>query len=324
MKTLYLCAALFSFPLVASDLSPYDVLLEQDKFRQLQQHLDQDKSLEKKQKLLLQLKVLLGLRQSEQAEELAEQALAEFPQDAGLLRLAALNQFNLAQDSSIFSAGSYAKAGLALLKQAMAADPSNLETQQTLIGFYLQAPAIAGGDTAEAKKLAKAMADKQQPEGTLATIDVLLNDDQQHQALKLAEQQLQQHPDHPALLAAYANLLSMTNNPTAAFDYYQKAAAAEKDLSDQQSYYYQLGRLAATQQQNTQIGQRALEGYLDFYRDSDHARIGWAQLRLAQIYLQQQQHHKAKALVGQIKSLAQEDDRLHKELKNLEKQLKQA
>jgi hypothetical protein len=324
MKTLYLSAALSSFSLIASDLSSYELLLEQDKFRQVHQQLTQDKSLDNKQQLILQLKAMLGLRQSEQAEELAEQALVDFPQDAELLRLAALNQFNLAQDSSIFSAGSYAKAGLALLKQAMAADPSNLETQHTLIGFYLQAPAIAGGDTAEAKKLAKAMADKHQPEGTLVTIDVLLNDDQQQEALKLAEQQLLQHPKHPALLAAYANLLSMTENQSAAFDYYQKAAALETDLSDQQGYYYQLGRLAATQQQNPEIGQQALEGYLTFYQDSDHARTAWAQLRLAQIYLLQKQHDKAKALVPQIKSQQQEDDRLQSELKKLEKQLKKA
>ncbi len=40
MKTLYLFAALSSFSLLASDLSSYDLLLEQDKFRQLQQQLE--------------------------------------------------------------------------------------------------------------------------------------------------------------------------------------------------------------------------------------------------------------------------------------------
>ncbi len=45
MKTLYLFAAVSSFSLVASDLSTYDLLLEQDKFRQLQQQLEQDTQL---------------------------------------------------------------------------------------------------------------------------------------------------------------------------------------------------------------------------------------------------------------------------------------
>lgn len=45
MKTLYLFAAVSSFSLVASNLSTYDLLLEQDKFRQLQQQLEQDTQL---------------------------------------------------------------------------------------------------------------------------------------------------------------------------------------------------------------------------------------------------------------------------------------
>lgn len=324
MKTLCLFAALSSFALLASDLSSYDLLLEQDKFRQLQQQLGSTTTLSDKELRILQLKTMLGLRQSEQAEQLANQALEAYPQDAELLRLSALNQFNLAQESSIFSAGSYAKAGLALLKQSMAADPTDLKTQQTLIGFYLQAPSIAGGDTKEAKRLAKAMAEKHQPEGTLVTIDVLMNDDKLEDAIKLAEQQLKQYPEHPALLGAYANLLSLNEDPANAFIQYQKAAAAATDLSERQGYYYQLGRLAATNQQDPQRGQQALLDYLAFYQDSDNARFSWAQLRLSQIYLLQKQQDKAKELLQQIKNKPQDDDRLQSELKKLEKQLKNA
>jgi hypothetical protein len=324
MKTLCLFAALSSFALLASDLSSYDLLLEQDKFRQLQQQLGSATTLSDKELRILQLKTMLGLRQSEQAEQLANQVLEAYPQDAELLRLSALNQFNLAQESSIFSAGSYAKAGLALLKQSMAADPTDLKTQQTLIGFYLQAPSIAGGDTEEAKRLAKAMAEKHQPEGTLVTIDVLMNDDKLQDAIKLAEQQLKQYPEHPALLGAYANLLSLNEDPANAFIQYQKAAAAATDLSERQGYYYQLGRLAATNQQDPQRGQQALLDYLAFYQDSDNARFSWAQLRLSQIYLLQKQQDKAKELLQQIKNKPQDDDRLQSELKKLEKQLKNA
>jgi hypothetical protein len=324
MKTLCLFAALSSFALLASDLSSYDLLLEQDKFRQLQQQLGSTTTLSDKELRILQLKTMLGLRQSEQAEQLANQALEAYPQDAELLRLSALNQFNLAQESSIFSAGSYAKAGLALLKQSMAADPTDLKTQQTLIGFYLQAPSIAGGDTEEAKRLAKAMAEKHQPEGTLVTIDVLMNDDKLQDAIKLAEQQLKQYPEHPALLGAYANLLSLNEDPANAFIQYQKAATAATDLSERQGYYYQLGRLAATNQQDPQRGQQALLDYLAFYQDSDNARFSWAQLRLSQIYLLQKQQDKAKELLQQIKNKPQDDDRLQSELKKLEKQLKNA
>ena len=56
MKTLYLFAALSSFPLLASDLSSYDLLLEQDKFRQLQQQLGQANNVPNKELWVLQLK----------------------------------------------------------------------------------------------------------------------------------------------------------------------------------------------------------------------------------------------------------------------------
>lgn len=324
MKTLYFFAALSSFALTASDLTSYQQLLEQDKFTQLQQQLGNSTDLNNKELLVLQLKTMLGLRQSEQAEQLADRALAKYPEDAELLHLAGINQLNQAQDSSFLTAGSYAKAGLDFLQRAVKADPSYLQAQHALIGFYLQAPAIAGGDTGEAKKLAAAMAATHQPDGTLAQVDVLLDDDKLTQALQLLEQQLQQHPEHPTLVGTYANLLSLNKDHTTAFAQYKKAAQLASDLSEQQSYYYQLGRLAATEHQDPLTGQQALEGYLAFYQDSDHPRLGWAKLRLAQIYLIQQQQNKAEQLLQQLDPQQQDDDRLQKELKKLTKQLKKS
>lgn len=324
MKLLYLLASLTSLSLSASDLSTYQLMLEQDKFRLLQQELGSDAALENKELLVIQLKAMLGLRQSEQAEQLCKKALERYPQDAELLHLAAVNQFNLAQDSSIFSAASYAKAGLALLKQAVAANPQYLDAQQTLIGFYLQAPSIAGGDEEEARRLAKALSDTHQPEGTVVTIEVLIADDKLDDAVRLAEQQLLQHPNHSALLATYAMLLTRKDDVAGAFSQYQKAITASKDLSEQQSYSYQLGRLAATSSADPVLGQQALEGYLNFYQDSDHSKFDWAQLRLAQIYLRQQQNDKAEALLLQLKNKDSDDDKLTAELKKLQKQLKKA
>ncbi len=219
------------------------------------------------------LKSIAGVGcQVEQAELLAEKALQQYPQDAELLRLATLNQFNLAQQSSIFSAGSYARAGLVLLKQAMEQNPGDCGNSTQLDRVLSASSCYLQVATRRATQLAKAMAEKHQPEGTLATIDVLMDDDKLAEAIGLAEQQLQQHPKHSALLGTYANLLSLNNQASKAFLQYQKAAAATTDLSEQQSYYYQLGRLAATAEQNAKEGQQALLNYLAFYQDSDHAR----------------------------------------------------
>ena len=327
MKLFYMLASLTSFSLVASDLSSYQSMLEHDQFSQLQQQLGQEIQLNhqpNKELLLIQLKAMLGLRQSKQVEQLCNKALLSYPQDSELLHLAAVNQFNLAQDSSIFSAPSYAKAGLALLKQAVAANPDDLDAQQTLIGFYLQAPSIVGGDEKEAKRLAQVMSDKHQPEGAVVTISVLLSDDKIDDAVALAKQQMQLHPQNSKLLASYAGLLTKKDDLAGAFLHYQKAVAAATDLSEQQGYAYQLGRLAATAEQDPLLGQQALESYLSFYQNSDNKQFDWAQLRLAQIYLRQQQKDKAKALLLQLENKDTDDSKLSSELKKLHKQLKKA
>ena len=83
--------------------------------------------------------------QHEDADKLLTDALAKFHKT----RFAPSRgdeQVQLAQQASLFSAGGLAKDGRDLLKKAVELSPDEPKVVLDLIGFYVQAPSIAGGD----------------------------------------------------------------------------------------------------------------------------------------------------------------------------------
>ncbi len=319
---LLLCASLFT-QLAQSqpELTPQQIdhWLERDHFRQIQSQIttlpqySQDPALQ-----LAHAKALTGLSKTEEAVTLLEKATAQFPQDPALLHLAAQQQFALAQQASIFSAPGHAKAGLKLLKQAHQLAPDDAAITTYLVGFYLQAPGIAGGDEAEAKKLAAA----QQGETAVLTQTMVLNaDEKTTEALQLLDSALAKTPQSARLLSQKAGLLTSQKQYAAAFAQYQQAAAAAEKPKQKMEYLYQLGRLAALEQQDKTIGKQALTEFISFYQDGDNVQLPWARVRLAQIHLAEQNKAAAEQALQPVLALADKPEKLSKELKNLQKAL---
>ena len=158
----------------AYDLTQLQHHLDRQQFRKLHQAVEQLPETPNKAELrVMQAKAMLSLNENEALEELIPTLLKDFPDHAELLYLASSNQFNLAQSGSMFSAPGRAKKGLAYLQQAVKLEPNNMTYQRTLIGFYLQAPGIAGGDEDEAKKLTDALLKVDPIHGSLAQADIL-------------------------------------------------------------------------------------------------------------------------------------------------------
>ena len=264
----------------------------------------------------------MGLDQTEAAAEFLQQAHKSFPKDADLLQLAAMNQFTLAQQASIFSAAGHAKDGLALLKQAVSLAPDDAELQLNLIGFYLQAPGIAGGDEDEAKRMAQALAGKDPVAAPIAQAMVLNNDDKVDEALKVIDEALQQQPQHARLLAQKAVLLLSKKQMAEAVTLYQQAAQLAEKPQQKYNYLYQIGRLAAVEQQDKTAGKAALQQFIDFYKDGENKQLPWARVRLAQIHLLEQNKTDAEQALQPVLALADKPEKLEKELKSLQKQLK--
>jgi tetratricopeptide (TPR) repeat protein len=319
-----LSAASFqNFAEVTSDLTSLQELLDRHKYRALSAQIEQIPNHQQQPELaLLKAKAMYLLQDTETLDSWMEQLLKDNPTHAQLHYIAALNKFNLAQEASIFSAPGYAKDGLALLKQAVALDPNDLEIQSGLIGFYSGAPSIAGGDEKEAQRLADAMFAKNPVQGSVQKAILLLGDDKEDEAKALIEQQLATQPQDVDLLEMKAAILAKQNQDKAAFELYEQAANLAEKSKDKYPNLYQVGRLAAAKQQDASKGIAALEQYINFYQGSDDRQLAWAKLRLAQIHFAQQNFDQAQALVQQLRSEKNEQEKFIDELKAFEKQLK--
>jgi tetratricopeptide (TPR) repeat protein len=323
--TLLLCASIFSGLLHSQPDVTADQIqrwLERDQYKNIEKHVTSLPTFAADLQLQqAHAEALIGLDQAEAAAEFLQQASKTFPKAAELRQLAAMNQFTLAQQASIFSAAGHAKDGLALLKQATQLAPDDSDIQLSLIGFYLQAPGIAGGDEEEAKRLAQALLAKDPVAGPLAQAMVLNNDDKTDDALKLIEQALVQQPQQARLLAQKAALLVSKKQMKDAALLYQQAAQFAEKPAQKYNYLYQIGRLAAVEQQDKAAGKQALQQFIDYYQDGENQQLPWARVRLAQIHLQEQNKAAAEQSLQPVLALADKPEKLEKELKSLQKQL---
>lgn len=273
--------------------------------------------------LYLKIGALANLQdQLEQADELAEGAIKQFPNDAQLHRIAASVKFSLAQQASIFSAPGLAKDGLALLEQSYKLDPKDDKTLTTLIGFYGNAPGIVGGDEEKALEIAEKWQQDNPVAGGLAKVNLLRKEERYEEAEKLLQQLASENPEHASINATLANKASKDEDYPLALSYLNKAVEHSEDISTKYGYLYEIGRLTAEHKQEAKQGITALNEYIAFYEGSEDARLAWAKARLAKIYLNNQQKELASQLLLAVKPAAEEDKNLKKELKKLNKLLK--
>ena len=307
----------------AYDLTQLQAHLDRQQFKKLHQTVAQLPETPTTAELrVMQAKAMLSLNDDEALEELIPDILKSFPKHAELHYLASANQFNLAQAGIIFSAPGRAKKGLAYLKLAVQLEPDNSRYQRGLIGFYLNAPGIAGGDEKEAQRLADALLKQDPIQGTLAQADILQKNEKTTEAQALIDTQLSAHPDNTHLLEAKAGYLARAKQVQEAFALYQKALTLYPTELEKYGSLYQLGRLAAVEGQDTTIGAQALQQFIAFYQDSDNPMYPWAQLRLAQIQLRLKDTAAATATIAPLLAQKNDQERLQKELKSFQKQLK--
>lgn len=273
--------------------------------------------------LLVKLDALANLpEQAERADELATAALKRFNNEPELLLLAAQIKFNLAQQASIFSAPGLAKDGLSLLQQAQQAAPQNDDVNQTLIGFYLGAPSIVGGDEDKAKALAEQWVQRDALAGNLMMLNVLKAQDKAEAAEKLLAQLEQTAPDNHRVLAARGRLLLEQEQFADAVAAFHNAAAHADKASYKMFYFYEIGRITAVNKLAAEPGVSSLQQYIAYYQASDNPRLPWAQARLARIQMQSADQANAKATLTPLLAQKWPDDKLNDELKKLKKQLK--
>lgn len=313
---------LFSCTGFAYDIEQFQQHLDKQQYRKLQTLVKAAPQTPQQPELItFAAKAMLSLKQDEKLEPYLEEAIKLFPKQAELFFLAGMNQFNLAQSASIFSAPGHAKKGLAHFKQAAALDPENAKYQRGLIGFYLSAPGIVGGDEKEAQRLVELLLQKNPEQGTLAKAELLRKQKKTDEALALIKNATETHPENPVFLEHYATMLYNNKQPKEAFAVFQQALPLFKKEVDKYGTLYQLGRLAATEGQDLSVGKQALEQFLVYFQDSDNPFYPWAQLRLAKIQLALNEPSAAQQTLSPLQQQKLTDKKIQEELAALTKQL---
>ena len=220
--------------------------------------------------------IKLAFKDLDGATKLAEQAIAARPGDARAHAVMAECYGQRAEgDSGFFQRVRLAHSFTSEAEQALKIDPNNFEAMHSLMQFYLEAPALAGGSKSKANEMADRIGKVDQARGYLAKGEIALFDKQNDQLEGLYSKAVQADPkSYMARIRLgsvyvgerFRNLQKAEENANAAlqidssraggyslFAFIKVAredwtgldkllAQAEKAVPNDLSYYYQAGR----------------------------------------------------------------------------------
>ncbi|WP_423186457.1 tetratricopeptide repeat protein [Alishewanella sp. d11] len=321
MKSVFF-TLLLSFPAMAVVPTELQQLFERAQYQQLLQAIDAvDNAQQHPDLMLLQVRTLIQQHLREEANTLLNTLVLAYPEHSGILTQAALNKLVLANTGSVFNARKRANDALGLLLEAIRLEPTNFQAQQALISFYQTAPANVGGSEELARERVIELSKLDAVQGILAQVNIAVHEERANEALQILEQALTKDPDNTAFLIRKANLLTQQSAFLVAQQTYLKVLPLLTDPIQLQNTHFQIGRLAVFTGEYKVEGIAALEHYLAFFQDSQQPRLHRAKLRLAQLYLQQDQRAKAIALYSEIKNVENQDEDFIETLNQLGAQL---
>ncbi len=278
---------------------------------------------------LMQARLLMSQNDLGSAEEKIESLVSEFPKNAEAFYWQGVIKGNLAQQASIFKAGSYAKQSKKSFEKATKLDPEFVPGYLGLIQFYLRAPAIAGGSTKKAIKVAESLTAINQLQGTLSQLTIAQDQDDDEWQARLVSRLQKQFPTSPeAQVAAgfYYQGQEEFEQAYKAFKvatgYNSKSAETHNESAEQAKFsaIYQLGRNAVFSELYMEEGIAALKGYLQMDVPRNMPSKEWATYRLSKLYVMTNQPKLAKPILTEL-SRATEDENLatlvKQELRNL-------
>lgn len=223
----------------------------------------------------------------------------------------------MAQKASIFSKLSYAKSFIKAMEQTVALKPDHQDALNTLIGFHLNAPGIAGADTELAMLYAKQLQKVNAEKGYSQIANVYWQTDRAELADKTMQEAIDKFPQSSVLYYSRA-LVQMKkeqwqaahNDLALAINYAQNDELKTRAL-------YQQGKVSVKSGENIEQGIAALTNAIPI---SDKQYKPWVQYRLVQLYVQQKKLVKANEFL--IKIDVSDDEELEDKVKKLKNKLK--
>jgi tetratricopeptide (TPR) repeat protein len=269
------------------------------------------------------------------AEEVAETAIEKFPDDYTVYQTHASVMGAQASDS-IFGALGYAEKALNSLAKAVEVAPQETNAYFGLLGFHINAPSIAGGDLDEAEKIVQKITEMDGELGVIAQAQLArANDEDASPILKSAQTA---YPNSKRILNYSANYYAREEQYVKAIEMYMallQLPLTEEEAQDEDDVlrhntrklnaHYQIGRLSLESKQGTQNGIEHVEQFLSELDSNpvilrDLPSTNWANLRLAELYLNNNEKENAKALFAGVE--LEDEKRFKKAYKAVKKRLK--
>ena len=158
-------------------------------------------------------------------------------------------------------------------------DPQHVETRWALVELYLQLPGIVGGSVKKAEKYAAELQVISPVDGYLSKGYIA---EYEHNAEK-AEYFYKKAIEIGGSAHTYEKLTSLyesNDEPEKAID----TAAASFKIHKRNQLNYQIGKIAAQYNMESQLGIDCLKRYIENHSVKDGVPVDWAYFRLAQIY----------------------------------------
>lgn len=223
----------------------------------------------------------------------------------------------MAQKASIFSKLGYAEDFLEAMEKTIALQPDHIEALNTLIGFHLAAPSIAGGDSDKALSYANQLKKVDEVKGFEQLANVYRKTEKTALAERTLQEGLEKFPESSSLYFSRATAyMSEKNWDKARADLSLAIKFADSD-EDKSSALYQQGKTSAESGEEIELGINALTQAIPL-ADQDYKP--WIEYRLAQLYIHNNNFSKAKDAISSIN--IGEDDDLKSKVKKLKKKLK--
>jgi tetratricopeptide (TPR) repeat protein len=305
-------ASYANFSVVSEALDAGDVLTAEQVFTQLSK---QEKTSVQGQ--VLAGRFLLEKGETEEAFDYFEALRENHTENVEVNYYLGFSAVIMAQKASIFSKLGYAEDFLEAMEKTIALQPSHLDALNTLIGFHLAAPSIAGGDTDKALTYANQLKKIDAERG----IEQLANVYWQTERPSLAEQTLQQGlEEFPESASLYFTRATSYMNDKAwekAREDLKLAIKYAPNDKDKSRALYQQGKASAESGEEIELGISALSQALPL---ADEEYKPWIGYRLTQLYIHNKNFVKAKDALSMIDT--HEDDDLKSKVKKLKRKLK--
>ncbi len=221
-----------------------------------------------------------------------ERAVSEAPGDASAHHLLGAVYGLQANRGSMFAKMRLAGKMREHFERAVELAPDELEYRESLLQYYAQAPAVAGGGADKARAQAAEISRRDPVRGLLAQAAVLRVEDQPEQAIAAYRQAYEARPEDGRAGLGLAIYLQELKRYDEAFTHLRQVVQRAPALL---GAWYQIGRTAVLANANHAEGEAAFRRFLAGTPGANDPPIAAAYWRLGMLYEQSGRKHEARS-----------------------------